>query len=66
MNRFSKDIGAMDDILAITFLNAMTLLSNIVAVILLTICVNVWIVVPHYTDNDIIVLHCALLPEQRP
>ena len=46
MNRFSKDIGAMDDILAINFLYAMTLLSNIVAIILLTICVNVWIVVP--------------------
>ena len=45
MNRFSKDIGAMDDVLTIQFVYAMTFLLNTVGILLLTAVVNLWILV---------------------
>jgi ABC-type multidrug transport system fused ATPase/permease subunit len=44
MNRFSKDIGAMDDLLPWNFCYAASFCMNVIGVLLLTAVVNLWIV----------------------
>ena len=45
MNRFSKDIGAMDDVLSMKFVFVMTFLLNTVGILFLAAVVSLWILV---------------------
>ncbi|XP_034944749.1 multidrug resistance-associated protein 4-like [Chelonus insularis] len=46
LNRFSKDVGAMDELLPRTMLEAAQILSIMVGILLLIIIVNVWMIIP--------------------
>ena len=45
MNRFTKDVGAMDDLLPMQFVYAVCVCLNIIVVVFLALAVNMWIVV---------------------